>query len=70
MIEEFTALQASNTWDLVPHLSDGNVVTGKWVFHHKFHLDGSHDRYKARWGLRGDSLSSQVLTSVRLSVPW
>jgi hypothetical protein len=24
------------------------VVTGKWIFKHKFHTDGSLDRYKAR----------------------
>jgi len=29
------------------------VVTGKWIFKHKFHVDGSLDRYKARWVLRG-----------------
>jgi hypothetical protein len=29
------------------------VVTGKWSFQHKFHADGSFDRYKARWVLRG-----------------
>jgi hypothetical protein len=47
MIEEFTTLQANNTWDLVPRPSDGNIVIGKWVFRHKFHPDGSLDRYKA-----------------------
>jgi hypothetical protein len=34
-----------------PHGS--NVVTGKWVFTHKLHADGSFDRYKARWVLWG-----------------
>jgi hypothetical protein len=43
MIEEFTTLQANNTWDLVPQPSNDNIVTGKWVFHHKFHPNGSHD---------------------------
>jgi len=30
-----------------------NVVTGKWIFKHKFNADGSLERYKARWVLRG-----------------
>jgi hypothetical protein len=29
------------------------VVTGKWLFRHKLTSDGSLDRYKARWVLRG-----------------
>jgi len=29
------------------------VVTGKWIFRQKFNADGSFDRYKARWVLRG-----------------
>jgi hypothetical protein len=28
-------------------------VTGKWIFRHKLHPDGSLARYKARWVLRG-----------------
>jgi hypothetical protein len=29
------------------------VVTGKWIFRHKFNPDGSLARYKARWVVRG-----------------
>jgi hypothetical protein len=29
------------------------VVTGKWLFRHKLTSDGSLDRYKASWVLRG-----------------
>jgi hypothetical protein len=53
MLEEFTALQANHTWDLVPPPPGINIVTGKWVFRHKLHPDGTLDRYKARWVLRG-----------------
>jgi histone deacetylase 1/2 len=53
MEAEYSALLANNTWDLVPRPPRANVVTGKWVFKHKFKADGSLERYKARWVLRG-----------------
>lgn len=53
MEEEFSALLATCTWELVPRPPNINVVTGKWIFKHKLQADGSLDRYKARWVLRG-----------------
>jgi histone deacetylase 1/2 len=53
MIEEFSALQANQTWNLVPPPPGVNIVSGKWVFCHKLHPDGTLDRYKARRVLRG-----------------
>ena len=55
MRDEFGALTQNKTWTLVPKPSNANVVSGKWVFRHKFHVDGSLARYKARWVCRGFS---------------
>jgi hypothetical protein len=53
MQEEFEALSSNQTWTLVPRPPRTNIVTGKWVFRHKLREDGSLERYKARWVVRG-----------------
>ncbi|WVZ70963.1 hypothetical protein U9M48_019592 [Paspalum notatum var. saurae] len=53
MEEEYAALLANQTWDLIPCPSGGNVVTGKWIWTYKRRADGTLDRYKARWVLQG-----------------
>jgi hypothetical protein len=60
MLDEFTALIRKDTWSLVPRLAGVNVVTGKWIYRHKLHPDGSLARYKARWVLRGFTQQADV----------
>ncbi|KAM2298698.1 hypothetical protein ACFXTI_000641 [Malus domestica] len=48
MAEEFTALQRTGTWTLVPHQPHLNVLPNKWVYRIKRKSDGSIERFKAR----------------------
>jgi hypothetical protein len=52
-MEEYVALLAKHTWDLVLRPPGTNVVTDKWFFRHKLTSNGSLDSYKARWVFRG-----------------
>jgi len=47
-MQEYDALLMNHSWDLVPRPPQSNVVSGKWVFKHKFKADGTLERYKAR----------------------
>jgi hypothetical protein len=53
MEEEYDAFITNNTWDLVPRPVGSNIATGKWIFKYKFNSDGTLERYKANWVLRG-----------------
>jgi hypothetical protein len=53
MEQEFSALIGNHTWDLLRRPPHSNTVTGKWVFKHRFKVDGSLERYKTHWVLRG-----------------
>jgi hypothetical protein len=55
MADEYQALLNNNTWRLVPRPPGANIVTGKWLFKHKYHADRSLARHKARWVVRGFS---------------
>jgi hypothetical protein len=53
MEAEYSTLLTNDTWDLLPRPPRANVMIGKWVFKNKFKADGTLERYKARWVLRG-----------------
>jgi hypothetical protein len=55
MQEEYDALTLNKTWTLVPSPPGANIVSGKWIFHHKYNSDGSLSCHKARWVVRGFS---------------
>jgi hypothetical protein len=68
MQEELHALVHNGTWTLAPHPAGANVVTGKWVFKHKFHSVGLLlDIRPVGWYV--DILSVSESTMMKHSVP-
>lgn len=55
MTTEYNALVKQNTWQRVPRPRDANIIRCHWIFRHKFHADGSLERYKARLVVNGNS---------------
>ncbi|MCO5595394.1 hypothetical protein L7F22_049436 [Adiantum nelumboides] len=53
ILDELQALEAANTWELVPPPEHHNIVSCKWLLKKKYHSNGSVDRYKARLVARG-----------------
>ncbi|GJR47740.1 ribonuclease H-like domain-containing protein [Tanacetum coccineum] len=53
--DEYNALVKNGTWLLVPRHVGVNMVPSMWLFKHKFHVDGTLSRYKARLVANGSS---------------
>ncbi|CAI7755823.1 unnamed protein product [Closterium sp. NIES-54] len=55
MDKELKALQERNTWKVVPIgvARNKTILTEKWVFRVKTKADGTIDKFKARWVVRG-----------------
>ena len=53
MKQEFDALHANNTWELVKMPKEKNAIGCKWVYKIKHKADGSIERYKARLVVKG-----------------
>lgn len=66
MLKEFQALDANNTWTIVPLPSGKKAIPCKWVYKIKQKADGSVERYKARLALEV-IVNKKGLTLLRLS---
>ncbi|GJU77560.1 ribonuclease H-like domain-containing protein [Tanacetum coccineum] len=55
MYDEYNTLVKNGTWLLVPRPAGVNMVRSMWLFKHKFRVDGSLRRYKARLVANGSS---------------
>uniref|UniRef100_A0A251VD12 Putative ribonuclease H-like domain-containing protein n=1 Tax=Helianthus annuus TaxID=4232 RepID=A0A251VD12_HELAN len=55
MNDEYSALIENNTWELVPRPDGAHIIRCMWLFRHKFHANGTLQRYKARLVVNGKS---------------
>jgi len=55
MEEEMSQIEKNETWELVPHPKDKNIIGTKWVFKNKMNEDGQTIRTKARLVCKGYS---------------
>ena len=55
MVEEYNSIMKNEVWDIVPRLKYKSVVTSKRIYKIKHVVDGSIEKYKARFVARGFS---------------
>ncbi|XP_021770426.1 uncharacterized protein LOC110734566 [Chenopodium quinoa] len=55
MCDEYNAMIATHTWDLVPRPNNVNVIWCLWVITHKERSNGEFERHKARLVANGKS---------------
>lgn len=60
MTQEFEAIYANNTWDLVPLPAGKQAIGCNWVYKVKHRVDGSIERYKARRDVKGYTEKSGI----------
>lgn len=61
MLKEFEALEANDTWVIVPLPLDKKLIENKWVFRIKHKAYGSIERFKTRLVVQG-TLNRRGLT--------
>jgi hypothetical protein len=55
MTEEYQSIMKNEVWEIVPRPKNKDVVSSKWLFKIKHVVDGSIEKYKARFVAHGFS---------------
>jgi hypothetical protein len=55
MVEESDSIVKNSAWEIVPRPVDKSVVGSRWIYKVKQVVDGSLEKYKARFVARGFS---------------
>ena len=60
MVEEYQSIMKNDVWDIILRLEGKSVVISKWLYKIKCGVDGSIEKYKARFVSRGFSQKEGV----------
>ena len=55
MVEEYDSIVRNNAWDIVPRPVGKSVIGSRWIYKVKQAVDGSVEKYKARFFSQGFS---------------
>jgi hypothetical protein len=55
MVEEYASIMQNDVWEVVPRPDGKSVISSKWIYKIKYVADGSIEKYKARFVVRGFS---------------
>jgi hypothetical protein len=55
MVEEYSSIMKNDVWDIVSRPEGKYVVSSKWIYKIKHTVDGSVEKYRARFVTRGFS---------------
>ena len=53
MVEEYSSITKNDVWEVVPRPTRKSAVTSRWLYKIKHVVDGSIEKYKARFVARG-----------------
>ena len=53
MIEEYSSIMKNDVWEVVPRLTGESLVTSRWIYKIKHSVDGSIEKYKAKFVASG-----------------
>ena len=53
MVKEYQSIIKNDVWEIVPKPKDKSVLSSKWIFKTKHSTDGSIEKYKERFVVKG-----------------
>jgi len=66
MLEEMNMIEENKTWQLVDEPSNQKVISLKWVYRTKFNPNGSVNKLKARFFVKGYHQQHGVIFHIHL----